>query len=269
MERKYFSYAEALKFAIITFIDNFFLFLKVALAGIVLFLLPILLALVINGGLQLAAKSFLQHTTLAKYVAVHIASELRILVLRNIVILTEIFLFLWYGAGFKALCLKLYNKQPAHAGDVFIPVTLAFRYIIANFLYYIAVMIGLVFFIIPGIIIALRYCFVGYSILDKKIGIIESFTDSARITHGARWRLFGFQLFLAILVILLGLGVTLIYTPNFTDISSNGISFSTNILTLITIPLTILAHTYIYYHLLDQTTQQEAARSMTKFSSAQ
>jgi hypothetical protein len=254
MERKYFSYAEALKFAIIALIDNFFLFLKVLLVGIVFFLLPILVALAINEGLELATKSFLQHTTLFKYIAVHIASELRIIVLRNIVILVELFFFLWYSAGLKALCLKLYNKQPVQPGDVFISVKLAFRYIIANFLYYIAVAIGLLCFIIPGILIALRYWLVGYTILDKKLGIIQSFTDSAHITHGARWRIFGFGIFLTLIATLLGFSIH--YRYPFVDLSST--RFSVSIVPLITIPIiTLLAHTYIYYQLLNQTVYQD------------
>lgn len=66
------------------------------------------------------------------------------------------------------------------------------KYIIGNILYQIIVGIGLIFLIVPGIYFALKYQFYMYALVDNKdIGIWESFQESAHLTKGVKWHLFG------------------------------------------------------------------------------
>lgn len=66
------------------------------------------------------------------------------------------------------------------------------------FLYYlggqvlvgIAVIIGFILLIVPGVILALGLMFTSYLIIDKNRGPIEAMKESWRITKGNRWNLF-------------------------------------------------------------------------------
>jgi len=77
-----------------------------------------------------------------------------------------------------------------------------------------AVLVGFILLIIPGIIAALAFYFVQYLIVERKLWPFEAMKESARITKGHRWQLF--LLFLAViginilgaLALLIGLLIT-------------------------------------------------------------
>jgi hypothetical protein len=79
----------------------------------------------------------------------------------------------------------------------------------------ILVSVGLVFFIIPGIYLAMRFFFVPYLFVDKKLSIGDAFAESTRLTDGMKMNLFGFTLVLAlinfvgVLLFIVGLLVTI------------------------------------------------------------
>lgn len=71
----------------------------------------------------------------------------------------------------------------------------------------IAIVIGLILLIIPGIIIALTLAFAGYIAVDKGMSPIASFKRSAAITKGNRLRLFAMLLIFLAAGILVGVTV--------------------------------------------------------------
>jgi hypothetical protein len=72
-----------------------------------------------------------------------------------------------------------------------------------NLLYFLAVCLGLVLFIVPGVMLALAWCVAGPALIDRKTGITQSLGESAQLTHGNRWRLLA-------LFVLFGLAVGLV-----------------------------------------------------------
>jgi hypothetical protein len=76
------------------------------------------------------------------------------------------------------------------------------RYVGGSVLTALIVIGGLILLIVPGIIFALRYMFVSYVIMDKKMRPMEALRESARITYGHKWDLFGFAILLLLLNIL-------------------------------------------------------------------
>ncbi len=107
---------------------------------------------------------------------------------------------------------------------------LLLRYLAASVLVGVAVMIGMVLLIVPGIIIALMFMLYSYFIVDKGAGVTQSIKMSMKATAGHRWQLFGFALLCLLLnfvgALLLGVGL------------------------LVAIPTTMLASTYIYRKLV-------------------
>lgn len=71
------------------------------------------------------------------------------------------------------------------------------------------VVVGLLFLIVPGIYLGLKYQFFGYLIVDRGMGPFEALKESGRLTEGAKTDLFVFwlSLFCGILVIMIVLGL--------------------------------------------------------------
>ncbi|MGA1976301.1 MAG: hypothetical protein ABSG89_00440 [Bacteroidales bacterium] len=76
--------------------------------------------------------------------------------------------------------------------------------ILANLLVFALVVIGLFFFIVPGIIIACRLAFTAYIVMDKKLDPIEAVEMSWKLTRGHGWKIF-FMGFVSIFIIIFGL----------------------------------------------------------------
>lgn len=73
------------------------------------------------------------------------------------------------------------------------------RVFVANLIVGIATVLGLMFFIIPGIFIYERLRFARYFIIDKNLSIVKSVQASWSLTEGTVWQLFGFSIISIIL----------------------------------------------------------------------
>lgn len=136
--------------------------------------------------------------------------------------------------------LKFVDNRRADFADLTSVYPLFFPYAISSILYSLIVTLGLIFFIIPGIILAIRYQFFGYYIVDKKAGIIDSLKLSWNNTKGVTGSLFLLDLALIGIVILgaIALGVGL----------------------LVAIPVAGIAFAYAYRRLQTQTEPSTQAR---------
>lgn len=76
------------------------------------------------------------------------------------------------------------------------------------------ILIGLVLLIVPGIIAGIMLMFVGYAVIEEKLGPIDALKKSVALTKGNRWKLFQLALLtlglniLGFLALLVGLFVT-------------------------------------------------------------
>ncbi len=142
------------------------------------------------------------------------------------------------GMGLTYITLAVYDKKSVGYGDWFAPMSLFFKYLAATILVMIAVVLGLILFIIPGIILGIGLMFTTYLIIDKNLGPIDAMKKSWHISKGYKWKLFLFTI-VTIIVNILGALALLV-----------GL--------LVTIPVTFMATIHIYRILLknnSQTTQ--------------
>ena len=78
-----------------------------------------------------------------------------------------------------------------------------------------AILVGFILLIVPGIIASILFMFVGYLVIEKGLGPIDALKESARITEGNRMQLFLFGLALiginliGVLALLVGLLVSI------------------------------------------------------------
>ncbi len=75
--------------------------------------------------------------------------------------------------------------------------------ILANLLRTALVMLGFIFLIVPGIIIACRLAFVPYLVMDKKLDPIVAVEESWKLTKGYGWTIF-FMGFVSFFILILG-----------------------------------------------------------------
>ena len=83
-------------------------------------------------------------------------------------------------------------------------------YLLGSIAYTLLVIGGMILLIVPGIILAIKYQYVTYLIVDKHMGVKEAFRLSGEMTQGKKMWLFGFGFFSALLVIL---GFVLLIIP--------------------------------------------------------
>ena len=106
------------------------------------------------------------------------------------------------------------NPEAAEIEDLWAPHPF-WEFFIAGLVVGGIVLVGLILLIIPGIMWSLRFMFVPYLIMDRKLEMSEAFSESGRITKGHKWQLFALLLalgginVLGILCLLVGLLVSI------------------------------------------------------------
>jgi uncharacterized membrane protein len=78
------------------------------------------------------------------------------------------------------------------------------KYLGTSILLALAVAVGFVLLIVPGIIFGLMFMFATFIVIERELGPIDALSESHRLTRGYKWPLFGFVLLL-LLVNVLGL----------------------------------------------------------------
>jgi len=73
-------------------------------------------------------------------------------------------------------------------------------FLVVSILFQLAVVVGLVLFIVPGIIALLVFLFAPVIVIDQGLGPIEAMKESMRITRGHLWPLLGLVVLLVLLV---------------------------------------------------------------------
>jgi len=91
---------------------------------------------------------------------------------------------LYLGIGAAQINLKLARRQPAEYGDLFGGIGLFLPVLGGLIIAYFGFVLGLVCLIVPGILMMLAFWPFYYLIIDRKAGVIESFSVASRITNG-------------------------------------------------------------------------------------
>ena len=134
------------------------------------------------------------------------------------------------GIGLINITLKFIDKKKPVYKDLFYYKPIV-NYFGATIVQSLIVLGGFILLIIPGIVFAIRLQFATYLVVDKNMAPIDAIKKSWEMTRGSVWNLFFFGILLC-LVNLLGALCLLI-----------GL--------FITVPLTMLATTYVYRKLLN------------------
>ncbi len=136
--------------------------------------------------------------------------------------------------GVTRIMLNIHNGREVSFNNLVGETSLLIKFILAQILAMIIVMVGLMLLVVPGVIAAVGLFFVPYIVIDKKLGPVDAIKESWRLTKGHKWNILLFSL-LFILINLLG-------------VLALGIGL------LVTMPITFLATVYAYKWLDKQDT---------------
>jgi len=100
------------------------------------------------------------------------------------------FLMILYMGAIK-VCLKCVDKELLSFRELYRSTPLFFKFFFGYVLYNLLVFVGLMFFVIPGIYWATKYCLIPYFIIDKKVGPLEAMVLSGKATEGVKLKLLG------------------------------------------------------------------------------
>ena len=171
-----FTIGEAIGWGFQTFFDNIWLFLGIL--GIYILVLGVCISVSIFGGAL-----FL--------ILLGVSKVMTKIILKPFAWITISLVITVFNIGYTKLRFKLYENKKPSTKILFSYYRLLPKVIIASILYGLMVLGGLVLLVIPGIYLALRYGFFYYAIVEKNAGIIESFSQSSKLTDGIKFDLLG------------------------------------------------------------------------------
>jgi len=108
-------------------------------------------------------------------------------------------LTIFMGLGVINIQLRIIKDLPFNSNDLWTHIGKFWAYLGVSILYTIMVGVGILFFIVPGIIVALTFMFAPYFVVNNRCGPIQALKASAAITEGAKWELFFLMLVLGII----------------------------------------------------------------------
>lgn len=132
--------------------------------------------------------------------------------------------------GMMKICLKFIDGEKPDYMDLFTHYRYFFNFLIGGILVALIVLGGMLLLIVPGIIWAIKYSYVGYLIVDRDMNPIDAIKKSGQITMGAKWDLFVF----GVIIVLI----------NFLGVLCLGVGL------FATIPTSLIAMTFVYRQLL-------------------
>jgi uncharacterized membrane protein len=130
------------------------------------------------------------------------------------------------GIGLIRIQLNTIDNKTAEFGQLFKAEGVFWQYLGGSILYGLIVIGGILLLIVPGIYWAIKYQFVLQLIVDKKLSPVEALKTSGTMTYGHKWWLLGFGIVLGLI------NIATIFTL-FLGL-------------IITIPVTVMAHMYVY-----------------------
>lgn len=104
--------------------------------------------------------------------------------------------------GIDLFFLRAIRDEPLDFKEIFTGFNNYVNIILAHLLATALIVLGFIFFIIPGFILACRLVFVPYLVMDRKLDPIKAVEKSWQMTYGHGWKIFGMGVVSFFLIIL-------------------------------------------------------------------
>jgi len=232
---KRFSVVEAIKYGFTTTIDNIGFFSKIMLLvlGLSIALVILTVGASILPFLSLAATTLRNHGIDLLYTPGGIEHLMRMVGITSFIwpqVVSAVLLKGWsslLALGMTRIALDFYDMRGSSSKQLFACWHLVLRNFIATGIAGFAVAAGLVFFLVPGLIILTITIFIPFVLVDKNTGIVQTFRECRLLTKGSRMAILGTLFILA-------------------AINTIAIFFTFGLGAIITAPASVLTLAYIY-----------------------
>lgn len=177
-----------------------------------------------------------------------VAGVITVAISQNVLlVLLAIGFWLNFFLGYIKITLDISRGKEVNYKHLFTSWPLVLKYIGASFLYGLAVFVGLLLLVIPGMVLAIRLRFYPYFIVDHGMGPIDALGASFDLSNSVVIDLF---LFDSAKIGVNSLSATLIAITNFL-LGEGSLIFSLTM--FISIPVTTVATAFVYRKLMAQT----------------
>ncbi|MGI2904775.1 tetratricopeptide repeat protein [Tolypothrix sp. VBCCA 56010] len=158
------------------------------------------------------------------------------------------------GIGTTRIGLKLCDNGRFKVSDLFSDLNLFLEFLFAFIVYFVLLVLGYLFFIIPGILLTIRLQFYSYFILDRRLSPIEAIKKSFAVTKNFEPELILLLLLINLLSVIVSLISSIVIIPSSFTGEVSLLSFSVIYLlpiitTFITTPLQIASYAFVYHKL--------------------
>lgn len=186
--------AEAFSFAWEKFLANAGVLLAVVLIGAVAGACAGMPGAIVQTAAQMATASMddPDQATAVTFIAMGVRAVFQLLV---IVVQTYVTL------GSARVALKIARGQAASVADMVVPAGMFGKGLVAGVISYVATVVGMLFCLVPGIVVAMGFFFSQFVIADRELGPVDALRESWRLTDGEKLPLLGFALACGALVI--------------------------------------------------------------------
>lgn len=158
--------------------------------------------------------------------------------------------------GLNRIALELYDDDKSSVRQFLSCFRLAPKAFGAGIIYFVAVGLGSLLFVIPGIFLAIRFSLFSYFIVDQTVGPIESLKMSYKTTKKHGWQLFIVRVTMYLMAsIPAWCGAFLVFIGM--SIPSLALSFVYGFSIIATIPLSFLVYAYFYRTLVPKNSYSE------------
>lgn len=141
------------------------------------------------------------------------------------------------GMGVTKIYIDLARGEKATFGTLLDTWPQLIKYLVGTILYGLIVLVGILLFIIPGLIFGMMFMYTPYLIIDKGMGPIAALKASKQMTDGVKWDLVGFG---AVMMTVVVLGFLALFVG-----------------VLIAAPVAAIAEAMMYNHLLARSEMEE------------
>jgi len=175
--------------AISLFLKNLKYFLKFYLASFLVFVSFFIVFLIANFALMALTK-----TTSGPIVALS----------GTVTFVAFIIIFTWLISAGLVMTKSVINNQLLPIKDLFIQSKrLILPLIGTNLLTGLIVLVGFILFIIPGIILAVRYVFTQYIVIEENLSGLAALKRSQELVKGKFWKVLGYSIFPTVVIFLI------------------------------------------------------------------
>lgn len=239
---------EAIVFAFKTYVNHVWLLLAAYVSYIAIQLLFVVGTLGVFVALNFEKASLLVTTILKSTPTDDIAPNLTILFSDFLIevsffILCILVLDTWLLLGIRRIALDLYEKNTSTIRQLFGQYKLILHAIVAWSLYTLAILFGIIAFIVPGLLAFATFGLYQTALVDKQIKALDALRYSAKITKGYRLQILGLLLLIQAM-------------KEHTALLPNG-NYYLFFLAIIIKPACILAEVYVYKKLVEYDKKSE------------